>query len=121
MFVTFNSLEKMFTIVLIGEINLDVAKRAGPPEFYSIYFPEIKPISLEDLRNHKSYDKLIKKQSKDLKELKKKNLKKVWANLNTQIELGMIFIRYFLLSCFHQLQGESQKKDKNFKRSIKKG
>ncbi|XP_066536592.1 1-phosphatidylinositol 4,5-bisphosphate phosphodiesterase beta-3 [Hoplias malabaricus] len=39
----------------------------------------IEPQSIEELRQHKSYVKLIKKQSKELKELRKKHLKKVWA------------------------------------------
>ncbi|XP_037532121.1 1-phosphatidylinositol 4,5-bisphosphate phosphodiesterase beta-3 [Nematolebias whitei] len=56
---------------------------------------EIQVLSLKELKEHKSYDKVMKKQIKDLKELKKKHQKK--------------------------LQAESQKKDKNFKRSIKKG
>ncbi|XP_017283522.1 1-phosphatidylinositol 4,5-bisphosphate phosphodiesterase beta-3 isoform X2 [Kryptolebias marmoratus] len=56
---------------------------------------DVPALTLDDLKEHKNYDKMVKKQAKDLKELKKKHQKK--------------------------LQAESQKKDKNFKRSIKKG
>ncbi|XP_007242103.3 1-phosphatidylinositol 4,5-bisphosphate phosphodiesterase beta-3 [Astyanax mexicanus] len=39
----------------------------------------IEPQSIEQLKQHKSYEKLLKKQNKELKELRKKHLKKVWA------------------------------------------
>ncbi|XP_062849353.1 1-phosphatidylinositol 4,5-bisphosphate phosphodiesterase beta-3 [Trichomycterus rosablanca] len=39
----------------------------------------IEPQSIEELKQHKSYEKLLKKQCKELKELRKKHLKKVWA------------------------------------------
>ncbi|KAA0723702.1 1-phosphatidylinositol 4,5-bisphosphate phosphodiesterase beta-3 [Triplophysa tibetana] len=39
----------------------------------------IEPQSIEDLKQHNSYLKLLKKQCKELKDLRKKNLKKVWA------------------------------------------
>uniref|UniRef100_A0A8B9JYG5 1-phosphatidylinositol 4,5-bisphosphate phosphodiesterase n=1 Tax=Astyanax mexicanus TaxID=7994 RepID=A0A8B9JYG5_ASTMX len=39
----------------------------------------IEPQSIEQLKQHKSYEKLLKKQKKELKELRKKHLKKVWA------------------------------------------
>uniref|UniRef100_A0AAY4CHS7 1-phosphatidylinositol 4,5-bisphosphate phosphodiesterase n=1 Tax=Denticeps clupeoides TaxID=299321 RepID=A0AAY4CHS7_9TELE len=39
----------------------------------------IKPQSIDDLKLHKSYLKLLKKQCKELKELRKKHLKKVWV------------------------------------------
>ncbi|XP_015229326.1 PREDICTED: 1-phosphatidylinositol 4,5-bisphosphate phosphodiesterase beta-3 [Cyprinodon variegatus] len=59
---------------------------------------EIQFLSVEDLKAHKSYTKLTKKQTKELNELRKKNKKKMVS--------------------------ESQKKstiiEKNFKRSIKK-
>ncbi|KAI2662370.1 1-phosphatidylinositol 4,5-bisphosphate phosphodiesterase beta-3 [Labeo rohita] len=39
----------------------------------------IEPQSIDELKQHNSYLKLLKKQCKELKELKKKHLKKVWA------------------------------------------
>ncbi|XP_051987895.1 1-phosphatidylinositol 4,5-bisphosphate phosphodiesterase beta-3-like isoform X2 [Xyrauchen texanus] len=39
----------------------------------------IEPQSIEELKQHNSYLKLLKKQCKELKELRKKHLKKVWA------------------------------------------
>ncbi|XP_053485238.1 1-phosphatidylinositol 4,5-bisphosphate phosphodiesterase beta-3 isoform X1 [Ictalurus furcatus] len=39
----------------------------------------VEPQSIEELKQHKSYVKLLKKQCKELKELRKKHLKKVWA------------------------------------------
>ncbi|XP_026998596.1 1-phosphatidylinositol 4,5-bisphosphate phosphodiesterase beta-3 isoform X1 [Tachysurus fulvidraco] len=39
----------------------------------------IDPQSIEELKQNKSYVKLLKKQCKELKELRKKHLKKVWA------------------------------------------
>ncbi|KAF5902484.1 1-phosphatidylinositol 4,5-bisphosphate phosphodiesterase beta-3-like, partial [Clarias magur] len=39
----------------------------------------IDPQSIEELKQEKSYVKLMKKQCKELKELRKKHLKKVWA------------------------------------------
>ncbi|KAI4876182.1 hypothetical protein NFI96_022271 [Prochilodus magdalenae] len=41
--------------------------------------PVIEPQSIEELKQQKSYVKLLKKQCKELKELRKKHLKKVWA------------------------------------------
>ncbi|MCJ8731465.1 hypothetical protein PDJAM_G00199880 [Pangasius djambal] len=39
----------------------------------------IEPQSIEELKQNKSYVKLLKRQCKELKELRKKHLKKVWA------------------------------------------
>ncbi|XP_042616769.1 1-phosphatidylinositol 4,5-bisphosphate phosphodiesterase beta-3-like isoform X2 [Cyprinus carpio] len=39
----------------------------------------IEPQSIDELKQHSSYLKLLKKQCKELKELKKKHLKKMWA------------------------------------------
>uniref|UniRef100_A0A672QF05 1-phosphatidylinositol 4,5-bisphosphate phosphodiesterase n=1 Tax=Sinocyclocheilus grahami TaxID=75366 RepID=A0A672QF05_SINGR len=39
----------------------------------------IEPQSTDELKQHNSYLKLLKKQCKELKELKKKHLKKMWA------------------------------------------
>lgn len=39
----------------------------------------IEPQSIDELKQNKSYVKLLKKQCKELKELRKKHLKKVWA------------------------------------------
>ncbi|KAK1796838.1 hypothetical protein P4O66_000929 [Electrophorus voltai] len=44
-----------------------------------MYGTVIEPQSIDDFRKHKSYMKLMKKQCKELKELRKKHLKKVWA------------------------------------------
>ncbi|XP_047440980.1 1-phosphatidylinositol 4,5-bisphosphate phosphodiesterase beta-3 [Mugil cephalus] len=69
-------------------------------------------LSVEELKQQKSYVKLLKKQSKELKELRKKHLKKL---LNKSKELK---------SRSSQLQSDHQRKrsiiEKNLKRSIKK-
>ncbi|XP_056099516.1 1-phosphatidylinositol 4,5-bisphosphate phosphodiesterase beta-3 isoform X2 [Rhinichthys klamathensis goyatoka] len=39
----------------------------------------IEPQSIDELKQHNSYQKLMKKQSKELKELSKKHVKKLWA------------------------------------------
>ncbi|XP_051511891.1 1-phosphatidylinositol 4,5-bisphosphate phosphodiesterase beta-3-like isoform X2 [Myxocyprinus asiaticus] len=39
----------------------------------------IEPQSIEELKQHNSYLKLLRKQCKELKELRKKHIKKVWA------------------------------------------
>ncbi|KAK7170018.1 hypothetical protein R3I94_000304 [Phoxinus phoxinus] len=39
----------------------------------------IEPQSIDELKQHTSYQKLMKKQAKELKELSKKHLKKMWA------------------------------------------
>ncbi|KAM4714875.1 1-phosphatidylinositol 4,5-bisphosphate phosphodiesterase beta-3 [Anableps anableps] len=76
-----------------------VVEQTPKEDMVAAVLTEISYQSLEDLRQHKSYTKLKKKQMKDFSELRKKNQKKI--------------------------QSESQKRrtmiDKNFKRSIKKG
>lgn len=42
-----------------------------------VCFTVIEPQSVEELKQHNSYLKLLKKQCKELKELRKKHLKKV--------------------------------------------
>uniref|UniRef100_A0A8C1GA68 1-phosphatidylinositol 4,5-bisphosphate phosphodiesterase n=1 Tax=Cyprinus carpio TaxID=7962 RepID=A0A8C1GA68_CYPCA len=55
----------------------------NPPASGSVYvclcFAVIEPQSIDELKQHSSYLKLLKKQCKELKELKKKHLKKMWA------------------------------------------
>uniref|UniRef100_A0A8C2PTW2 1-phosphatidylinositol 4,5-bisphosphate phosphodiesterase n=1 Tax=Cyprinus carpio TaxID=7962 RepID=A0A8C2PTW2_CYPCA len=55
----------------------------NPPASGSAYvclcFAVIEPQSIDELKQHSSYLKLLKKQCKELKELKKKHLKKMWA------------------------------------------
>ena len=43
----------------------------------SAYLSDIQAQSIEELKQQKGYLKLMKKQSKDLKEMRKKHLKKV--------------------------------------------
>uniref|UniRef100_A0AAY4CHP7 1-phosphatidylinositol 4,5-bisphosphate phosphodiesterase n=1 Tax=Denticeps clupeoides TaxID=299321 RepID=A0AAY4CHP7_9TELE len=50
-----------------------------PTSLLSVSTSIIKPQSIDDLKLHKSYLKLLKKQCKELKELRKKHLKKVWV------------------------------------------
>lgn len=44
--------------------------------------PEVQTQSIEELKQQKSYAKLLKKHSKELKELRKKHLKKVRGTLH---------------------------------------
>lgn len=41
--------------------------------------PEVSPQSVEELRQHKAYVKLLKQQYRELKELRKKHVKKLVA------------------------------------------
>uniref|UniRef100_A0A672M9E0 1-phosphatidylinositol 4,5-bisphosphate phosphodiesterase n=1 Tax=Sinocyclocheilus grahami TaxID=75366 RepID=A0A672M9E0_SINGR len=50
-----------------------------PASALYLCFAVIEPQSIDELKQHNSYLKLLKKQCKELKELKKKHLKKVWA------------------------------------------
>lgn len=43
----------------------------------SVHLSDVQVHSIEELKQQKGYMKLLKKQSKDLKELRKKHLKKV--------------------------------------------
>uniref|UniRef100_A0A672JP31 Phosphoinositide phospholipase C n=1 Tax=Salarias fasciatus TaxID=181472 RepID=A0A672JP31_SALFA len=54
-----------------------------PLFLFFFFFLDIEVHSVEDLRQQKSYLKLLKKQSKELKELRKKHLKKVQAKLTS--------------------------------------
>uniref|UniRef100_A0A673ID67 1-phosphatidylinositol 4,5-bisphosphate phosphodiesterase n=1 Tax=Sinocyclocheilus rhinocerous TaxID=307959 RepID=A0A673ID67_9TELE len=47
--------------------------------YVCLCFAVIEPQSTDELKQHNSYLKLMKKQCKELKELKKKHLKKMWA------------------------------------------
>uniref|UniRef100_UPI003AAA6303 1-phosphatidylinositol 4,5-bisphosphate phosphodiesterase beta-3 n=1 Tax=Centroberyx gerrardi TaxID=166262 RepID=UPI003AAA6303 len=71
---------------------------------------QVQPI--EDLKQQKNYVKLLKKQCKELKELRKKHLKKVWSRSKDQ------------KSQCNQLQSDTQRRrsqmEKNLKRSLKK-
>ncbi|XP_049613736.1 1-phosphatidylinositol 4,5-bisphosphate phosphodiesterase beta-3 isoform X2 [Syngnathus scovelli] len=70
------------------------------------------PQSIEELKEHKHYVKLVKKQSKDLKEMRKKHLKKVW-NLSKEQKS-----RTSQLEC--DLQRRRSQMEKHLKRSLKK-
>uniref|UniRef100_A0A8C1XB81 1-phosphatidylinositol 4,5-bisphosphate phosphodiesterase n=1 Tax=Cyprinus carpio TaxID=7962 RepID=A0A8C1XB81_CYPCA len=50
-----------------------------PASALYLCFAVIEPQSIDELKQQNSYLKLLKKQCKELKELKKKHLKKVWA------------------------------------------
>ncbi|TRY54472.1 hypothetical protein DNTS_009188 [Danionella cerebrum] len=54
---------------------------SGPQkeDLVNTIFKVIEPESIEELKHHNSYQKLLKKQCKDLKELHKKHLKKMLA------------------------------------------
>uniref|UniRef100_A0A672QEW3 1-phosphatidylinositol 4,5-bisphosphate phosphodiesterase n=1 Tax=Sinocyclocheilus grahami TaxID=75366 RepID=A0A672QEW3_SINGR len=60
-----------------------VTEVLNPPASGLVYvclcFAVIEPQSTDELKQHNSYLKLLKKQCKELKELKKKHLKKMWA------------------------------------------
>uniref|UniRef100_A0A3B4VG63 1-phosphatidylinositol 4,5-bisphosphate phosphodiesterase n=1 Tax=Seriola dumerili TaxID=41447 RepID=A0A3B4VG63_SERDU len=68
--------------------------------------------SIEELKQQKSYMKLLKKQSKELKDMRKKHLKKVWKQSKEQKNRSS------------QLQSDSQRRrsrmEKHLKLSIKK-
>ncbi|KAM9424194.1 1-phosphatidylinositol 4,5-bisphosphate phosphodiesterase beta-3 [Pholidichthys leucotaenia] len=73
---------------------------------------DVPVLSVEELKKQKGYEKLIKKQSKDLKELRKKHLKKV-VNLNKEQK-----------NRSSQLQSDTMRRrslmEKHLKRSLKK-
>ncbi|KAM3857781.1 1-phosphatidylinositol 4,5-bisphosphate phosphodiesterase beta-3 [Diretmus argenteus] len=73
---------------------------------------DIQVQSIEELRQQKNYLKLLKKQCKEMKDLRKKHFKKIWSLSKDQ------------KSRCNQLQSETQKKrnqmEKNLKRSLKK-
>ncbi|KAG7255007.1 hypothetical protein CRUP_021925, partial [Coryphaenoides rupestris] len=73
---------------------------------------EVQVLTLEELKQQKNYVKLLKKQSKDLKELHKKHLKKVWNQSKEQ------------KSKCNQLYSDTQRRrsqiEKKMKCSIKK-
>uniref|UniRef100_A0A671P1F9 1-phosphatidylinositol 4,5-bisphosphate phosphodiesterase n=1 Tax=Sinocyclocheilus anshuiensis TaxID=1608454 RepID=A0A671P1F9_9TELE len=72
----------------------------------------IEPQSTDELKQHNSYLKLLKKQCKELKELKKKHLKKMWALSKEQ------------RTCCNQLNSDLQRKrsqvEKRLRSSLKK-
>uniref|UniRef100_A0A3Q2NXY1 Phosphoinositide phospholipase C n=1 Tax=Fundulus heteroclitus TaxID=8078 RepID=A0A3Q2NXY1_FUNHE len=83
----------------------------------TFYLLEPPCLSLDDLKTHKSYTKVKKRQSKELGELQKKNQKKVKGGIEKSWS-GWKLLKDSLI------QSETQKKrsmiDKTFKRSIKK-
>ncbi|KAJ8338049.1 hypothetical protein SKAU_G00370150 [Synaphobranchus kaupii] len=60
----------------------DVPSTTGPgpkEDLIATVLADIQPQSVEDLKQQKAYLKLLKKQCKDLKELRKKHLRKIWS------------------------------------------
>uniref|UniRef100_UPI0037E7A88D 1-phosphatidylinositol 4,5-bisphosphate phosphodiesterase beta-3 n=1 Tax=Semicossyphus pulcher TaxID=241346 RepID=UPI0037E7A88D len=95
------------------EINKLPAPVQSPKEdLIATVLADIQAQPIEELKQQKSYLKLLKKQSKEDKELRKKHLKKVW-NLSKEQK-----------SRSSQIQSDTQRKrsqmEKHLKRSIKK-
>ncbi|XP_027133954.1 1-phosphatidylinositol 4,5-bisphosphate phosphodiesterase beta-3 isoform X2 [Larimichthys crocea] len=92
---------------------------AGPPfpledapDVIKLPTPDVQAQPIEELKTQKGYVKLLKKQSKEVKEMHKKHLKKVW-NLSKEQK-----------SRTSQIQSDTQRRrsqmEKHLKRSIKK-
>uniref|UniRef100_H3C925 1-phosphatidylinositol 4,5-bisphosphate phosphodiesterase n=1 Tax=Tetraodon nigroviridis TaxID=99883 RepID=H3C925_TETNG len=93
-------------------IKLPSSAQSQKSDLIATVLADVQPQWVEELKQQKNYVKLLKKQSKELKEQKKKHLKKVW-NLSKEQK-----------SRSSQIQSDSQRRrsqiEKNLKRSIKK-
>lgn len=95
---------------------------------------EVQTQSIEELKQQKNYMKLLKKHSKELKEMRKKHMKKVRGALSPQSWRESWKIRAFCFQVWNlskeqksrsnQIQSDSQRRrsqmEKSLKRSIKK-
>lgn len=62
-----------------------------PPRELFARFPEVSSQSVEELRQHKAFVKLLKKQYRELKELRRKHMKKICSlnkRQNAQLSQG---------------------------------
>ncbi|CAJ1086397.1 -phosphatidylinositol 4%2C5-bisphosphate phosphodiesterase beta-3 [Xyrichtys novacula] len=82
------------------------------PDIIKLPAPDIQAQSIEEFKEQKGFLKLLKKQSKEVKELRKKHLKKVW-NLSKEQK-----------SRKSQIESDTQRKriqmEKHLKRSIRR-
>ncbi|KAF1380511.1 hypothetical protein PFLUV_G00164540 [Perca fluviatilis] len=93
-------------------IKLPTPAQSQKEDLISTVLADVQAQSIEELKQQKSYSKLLKNQSKDLKEMRKKHLKKVW-NLSKEQK-----------SRTSKLQSDTQRRrsqmEKHLKSSIKK-
>ncbi|KAG7497523.1 1-phosphatidylinositol 4,5-bisphosphate phosphodiesterase beta-3 [Solea senegalensis] len=94
------------------DIKLPPPAPSQKEDLIATVLTDVQVYSTEELKLQKNYVKLLKKQSKELKELRKKHLKKVW-NLSKEQQ-----------NRSSQLHSDSQRRrnqiEKHLKRSIKK-
>ncbi|XP_054656403.1 1-phosphatidylinositol 4,5-bisphosphate phosphodiesterase beta-3 isoform X2 [Dunckerocampus dactyliophorus] len=105
-----------------GECEVIQGRHASPflppcrpdesPDIINLPSPDVQVQSIEELRQHKSYLKVIKKQDKELKELQKKHLKKV-LNLSKEQKTRSTQME-------SDLQRRRSQMEKHLKRSVKK-
>ncbi|CAL8326537.1 unnamed protein product [Lota lota] len=98
-----------------GDEPIDIIPSPGPgprEDFIASVLLEVQVQPAEELKQQKNYVKMLKRQSKDLKDLHKKHLKKVW-NLSKEQK-----------SKCSQLQSDTMRRrsqiEKNLKRSVRK-
>ncbi|XP_054656404.1 1-phosphatidylinositol 4,5-bisphosphate phosphodiesterase beta-3 isoform X3 [Dunckerocampus dactyliophorus] len=93
-------------------INLPSPAQNQKEDLIAVVLADVQVQSIEELRQHKSYLKVIKKQDKELKELQKKHLKKV-LNLSKEQKTRSTQME-------SDLQRRRSQMEKHLKRSVKK-
>ncbi|XP_022614086.1 1-phosphatidylinositol 4,5-bisphosphate phosphodiesterase beta-3 [Seriola dumerili] len=95
-----------------SEMKLAPPAQSQKEDLIATVLTDVQVHSIEELKQQKSYMKLLKKQSKELKDMRKKHLKKVWKQSKEQKNRSS------------QLQSDSQRRrsrmEKHLKLSIKK-